>query len=92
VLEQGGSLGKSLKETRLFPAFMSNLIVVGEESGKLADALSEVATAYEHDADEAVKIMTNLLEPMMILAMGLIVGFIVIAMLLPVFEINAMAR
>ncbi|MDB4349907.1 type II secretion system F family protein [Omnitrophica bacterium] len=87
-LEQGGSFGRSLKNSALFPAFMSNLIIVGEESGKLEEALAEVSTSYERDVDEAVKIMSNLLEPLMILVMGLIVGFIVIAMLLPIFEIN----
>lgn len=91
-LEQGGSLGKSLKSAKVFPVFMSNLIIVGEESGKLSDALSEVANAYERDTEETIKIMTNLLEPLMILVMGLIVGFIVIAMLLPIFEINVMSR
>jgi type II secretory pathway component PulF len=91
-LEQGGSFGRSLKNSKLFPLFMTNLIIVGEESGRLNEALSEVADTYERDADEAIKIMTNLLEPLMILVMGLIVGFIVVAMLLPVFEINIMAR
>lgn len=87
-LEQGGSFGKSLKNSPLFPAFMSNLIIVGEESGRLDDALNEVASSYERDFDEAVKVLSNLLEPVMILIMGLVVGFIVIAMLLPIFEIN----
>ena len=91
-LEQGGSFGRSLKNSKLFPLFISNLIIVGEESGKLSDALAEVANSYERDTDEAIKIMTNLLEPLMILVMGLIVGFIVVAMLLPIFEINVMAR
>jgi len=91
-LEQGGSFGRSLKNSKLFPPFICNLIIVGEESGKLTDSLAEVASSYERDTDEAVKIMTNLLEPLMILVMGLIVGFIVIAMLLPIFQINVMAR
>lgn len=91
-LEQGGSFGRSLRNSRLFPAFMSNLIIVGEESGKLYESLSEVADSYERDSDEAMKIMSSLLEPLMILGMGLIVGFMVIAMLLPIFEINVMAR
>jgi type II secretory pathway component PulF len=91
-LEQGGSFGRSLKNSKLFPLFISNLIIVGEASGKLADALSEVATSYERDTDEAIKIMTNLLEPLMILVIGLVVGFIVVAMLLPLFEINVMVR
>lgn len=91
-LEQGGSFGKSLKGSMLFPAFMSNLISVGEESGRLDEALSEIAGSYERDTDEAMKIFSSLLEPITILVMGLIVGFIVIAMLLPVFQINFMAR
>lgn len=91
-LEQGGSFGKNLKNSKSFPIFMSNLITVGEESGKLNEALAEIASSYERDTDEAIKIMGNLLEPLMILGMGLIVGFIVVAMLLPIFEINVMAR
>jgi len=92
ALEQGGSFGKSLKDAKVFPIFMSNLIIVGEESGRLAEALSEVASSYERDTDEALKIATNLLEPLIILVMGLVVGFMVVAMLLPIFEINMMAR
>ncbi|HTZ11321.1 MAG TPA: type II secretion system F family protein [Candidatus Margulisiibacteriota bacterium] len=87
-LEQGGSFGKSLKNSRLFPLFMTNLLIVGEESGRLNESLSEVARTYERDTEEAFKVMTNLLEPLLILVMGLVIGFIVVAMLLPVFEIN----
>lgn len=91
-LEQGGSFGRSLKSSKVFPVFMSNLISVGEESGRLDEALAEVASSYERDTDEAIRVMSSLLEPLMILVMGLIVGFIVVAMLLPVFQINFMAR
>jgi type II secretory pathway component PulF len=87
-LEQGGSFGRSLKGSKPFPLLMSNLIIVGEESGKLEEALAEVASSYERDTDEAMRVMSSLLEPLMILVMGLIVGFIVVAMLLPVFEMN----
>ena len=87
-LEQGYSFGMSLKKSEWIPLFMSNLIIVGEESGKLDEALAEVGNDYEKDTDEAVKMTTNLLEPLMILVMGLIIGFIVVAMLLPIFEIN----
>lgn len=90
-LEEGSSFGKSLSRSELFPKFMTSLIIVGEESGRLDEALGEIASTYERDTDEAVKIMTSLLEPILILVMGLIVGAIVIAMLLPIFEINMMA-
>ncbi|OIO37163.1 MAG: hypothetical protein AUJ72_05095 [Candidatus Omnitrophica bacterium CG1_02_46_14] len=84
----GGSLGKSMKQSKIFPLFMSNLVTVGEESGKLDEAMEEVANFYERETDESIRILTSLLEPLMILVMGAIVGFIVIAMLLPMFELN----
>ncbi len=71
---------------------MSNLVVVGEESGRLDNALAEVASSFEQDSEEQIRTMGSLLEPLMILVLGLIVGFIVMAMLLPIFEINAMVR
>lgn len=84
----GSSLGKSLKQFKIVPVFMSNLITVGEETGNLDGSLSEVAAYYEAETDEAVKTVTSLMEPILILGMGLAVGFIVIAMLLPMFELN----
>lgn len=91
-LKEGGSFGSSLKKTKWFPSFVTNLITVGEESGKLDETLSEIATFYERETDEALRMMTSLLEPLMILGMGLVVGFIVIAMLLPLFELNMMVK
>ncbi len=91
-LTGGGSLGKSLRECEMFPLFMTNLISVAEESGKLDEAMQEIAQFYERETDEAIKVMTALLEPLMILVMGAVVGFIVIAMLLPMFELNMMVH
>jgi len=87
-LAGGGTLGASLKNSGRIPLFMTNLVAVGEESGNLDDALSEVANFYESETEEAIKIVTSLLEPIMMLVMGVAVGFIVIAMLLPMFELN----
>jgi type II secretory pathway component PulF len=91
-IKEGGSFGKSLKKSKSFPNFMTNLLSVGEESGKLDEALGEIANFYERESDEATRIITSLMEPLMILGMGLVVGFIVIAMLLPMFEINMMVK
>jgi type IV pilus assembly protein PilC len=88
----GASLGNTLRESRVFPLFMTNLVSVGEESGKIDDALDELSLFYERETDESIKVMTSLLEPLMILVMGAIVGFIVIAMLLPMFELNMMVK
>lgn len=84
----GASLGRTLRESGRFPLFLTNLVSVGEESGKLDEALAEAAAFYERETDEGVRLLTSLLEPLMILVMGLIVGFIVMAMLLPMFELN----
>ena len=91
-LAQGDSFGKSLKKSMVFPSFMTNLLIMGEESGNLEEALSEIANSYERETAETVKTMTTLLEPVIILVMGVIVGLIVIAMLLPVFQLNLMVR
>ena len=87
-LEAGGSFGDALKASGSFPPFFYNLVKVGEESGDLENALANIVTSYEADCEEGLKIMTNLLEPVMILAVGLIVGFIVIAVLLPIMSLN----
>ena len=91
-LKQGSSLGRTLKRFKVFPAFMTNLIIIGEESGKLDLSLAELASSYEKDTDDGVKAFTTILEPIMILGMGLIVGFVVIGMLLPIFQINLIIR
>ncbi len=91
-VEKGASLGKTLEKLKILPPFMVNLIIVAEESGKFDDVFEEIADTYERDTDEALKVLISFLEPVMILTMGLVVGFVVIAMLLPIFEINFMAQ
>jgi len=66
------------------------MIAVGEEGGKLDDSLAEIGDAYEREIQQAIKLITTLLEPLLILAVGAVVGFIVFAMLLPIFDIGAM--
>jgi type IV pilus assembly protein PilC len=89
-VERGAPLGRSLRRSGRFPVFMTSLLGVGEESGRLDEALAEVASSYERDTDEAVGTSTSLLEPAMILVIGSIVGFVVLAMLLPIFEMDIM--
>jgi len=91
-LKQGASFGATLKRFKVFPAFMTNLISVGEESGKLDIPLAELARSYERDTEDSIKAFTSVLEPLMIVGMALIIGFIVVAMLLPIFEINLMVN
>lgn len=90
-VKQGESLGRYLKQSGQFPLFMSNLIIVGEESGRLDEMLAETAAYFQKDTEEMIKILTSQFEPLMILCIGLVLGYIVIAMLLPIFQINLVA-
>jgi len=92
IVNQGATLSSSLKKVKIFPNFAINMIAVGEEGGKLEDSLNGVAEAYEKEVEQTIGIMTSLLEPLLILTIGGIVGFIVFAMLLPIFDIGTSAR
>ncbi len=91
-LTGGGSLGENLRQSSEIPPMMAHMIAIGEESGNLNEVFNEVATTYEQETDEKIKVMTTLFEPMMILVIGLIVGFIVFAMLLPIFQMDVFAK
>lgn len=84
----GLSFSKALKASSFFPGLVVNIVAVGEEAGTLEKVLSRIAEEYERDADAALKTFVHLLEPCVILVMGLLVGFIVLSMLLPIFQIN----
>ncbi|VAX35348.1 Type IV fimbrial assembly protein PilC [hydrothermal vent metagenome] len=86
----GRSFGDSIKDSEGIPAMMGHLITIGEESGNLNAVLGEIAQDYEQETDEQIKIMTTLLEPVMILTIGLVVGFIVFAILLPIFQMDVL--
>jgi general secretion pathway protein F len=87
-LREGKAISKSLEETGVFPPLAVHMIGVGEETGRLDEMLIKVAETYEENVQNAIKRFVSLLEPLIILSMGLIVGFIVISMLLAIFSIN----
>lgn len=91
-ISKGASFSSCLQDSKLFPSFVTNIVRVGEESGTLEKSLMRIADNYERDVDSALKTLTRLLEPVIILVIGLIVGFIVLAMLLPIFQINIIVR
>lgn len=84
----GGSFGESIKELKDIPPMMGHLISIGEESGNITEVLKEIADTYEQETSEQIKMVTTLLEPIMILIVGLMIGFIVFAILLPIFQID----
>lgn len=91
-IANGSSLSNSFKSSKLFPDLVNNIVSIGEETGSLDKSLLRIADDYESQVERALKILTQLLEPLIILAMGLIVGFIVLAMLLPIFQINLIVK
>ena len=91
-VREGGSLSRSLGKTRLFPPLVVHLIASGEAGGRLDAMLTRAAEAQARELESWVKALTALLEPALILVMGMIVLFIVIAILLPIFEMNQLIR
>ena len=88
-LRQGTPLSSCLKALPIGNALLVNTVSVGEESGRVGESLTEVAAYYEGEAERLLQTMATLLEPMLILVLGLIVGFIVMAVLLPIFEMSS---
>ncbi len=91
-IQAGKSLASPLAQSRWFPSIVVQMISVGEQSGELEAMLSKIADTYDRDVESQIMAMTSMLEPAMILVMGLIVGCIVISILLPIFEMNQMIR
>jgi general secretion pathway protein F len=87
-LREGKAISKSLAETEIFPPLAIQMIGVGEETGRLDEMLIRVAETYEENVQSSLKRFVSLLEPIIILFMGTVVGFIVISMLLAIFSIN----
>lgn len=84
----GASLEESMKKSLWFSVFMTNMIAVGERGRSLETSLLEVADFYERQTDKTTKVITSLLEPVIILIMGLAIGIVVFAMLLPIFQMS----
>jgi type IV pilus assembly protein PilC len=86
-IERGETIAAPLKETTVFPSMVTQMIGVGEATGALDTMLSKIADFYEEEVDTAVAGLLTLLEPIMIAVLGVIVGGIVIAMYLPIFDL-----
>jgi type IV pilus assembly protein PilC len=86
-VKQGGTISAPLKQAPVFPAMVAQMIAVGEETGALDTMLSKVADFYDDQVEAAIKALTSILEPVMIILVGGIVGVIVISMYLPLFSV-----
>ncbi len=86
-VRQGGTLGDPIKEADVFPVMVGHMVGVGEETGELDTMLAKIADFYEAQVEASVKALTSILEPVMIVVIGSIVGFIVISMYMPLFKV-----
>jgi len=89
-INKGKSMASAFSGSPWFPPMFVQMVAVGESSGQLEEMLGKVTTASERDVESAVLGMTSLIEPVMIVTMGLVVGMIVLSILLPIFEMNQM--
>ena len=89
---RGQGLGPALAGTKMFPDLTIQMILVGEQSGKLEAMLDKIADVFENEVENSIMSMTSLLEPVMILIMAVIVGFIVLSICLPIFEMSTLIR
>ena len=89
-IEKGAGLGSSLEKLSSFPDIGIQMVAVGERGGELEIMLAKIADVFENEVETSILRATALLEPLMILIMGGVVGFIVLAICLPIFEMNTL--
>jgi len=89
-IREGEDLAVPLKRAKVFPTMVTDMIAIGEKSGQLEEMLGNIAENYENEVDMTINGLTSILEPIIILLMGVIVAFIVVSVLLPIFEMNQM--
>ncbi|MBI4866288.1 MAG: type II secretion system inner membrane protein GspF [Candidatus Wallbacteria bacterium] len=90
-VSQGASLAQPLRQSGLFPSMVLDMISAGQKSGQLERMLLRLADDYDREVESTIEMLTSLLEPVIIVAMGFTVGFIVLAVLLPIYELNKTA-
>ena len=88
AVQEGSSLAAALKASGQVPVFVSNMVAVGEESGHVDTTLTKIASSYEREVDRTIRTLTSILEPLLLVAVGGVLMFIVLAMLLPVFQVE----
>jgi len=91
-VREGTSLHRALAASRLFPVIFVHLVASGEASGRLAHMLAQAGRQQEVENDARIRLLTGVLEPALILAMGALVLLIVVAILLPIIEMNQLVR
>jgi general secretion pathway protein F len=92
TVSQGATVAAGFKRRPEIPDFVTSMVAVGEETGRLDEALTEVAAFYQRELDRDLRLVSTLLEPVLLLIVGVVVGFIIFAMLLPIFQVGQSVR
>lgn len=90
-VSEGKTLAEPLGKARVFPPMVTQMISVGEATGALDNMLGKIADFYDEEVDSAVAALTSMLEPMLMIFLGITVGFVIVAMYLPIFQMGALA-
>ena len=88
MVERGADLSMALRQSQAFPSYVSDMVTVGENSGNLEELLDTVSVYYDTRAKQKIATLTAMVEPLIIVVMGLVVAFILVSILLPLFEMN----
>jgi len=89
LVEKGVSLAEAIQSLEVFPPILGQMISVGEETGKLDEVLAKLATFYEGESETKIKALTTAIEPMIMIVMGIGVGFLVIAVIMPIYNLTS---
>jgi general secretion pathway protein F len=90
LVSRGETVSDAMKRTGLFPPVVVHIVATSQISATLEAGLADIAEMYDSEVEISTKTLTSLLEPAILLVMGVVIGFIVLAVLLPIFEINQM--
>lgn len=91
-VSEGKTLAEPLSRAKVFPPMVNQMISVGEATGALDNMLNKIADFYDEEVDAAVAALTSMLEPMMMVFLGVTVGFVIIAMYMPIFQMGSLAK
>src|SRR5690349_24981069 len=89
AVTDGKTLAQPLARSKIFPQLMVDLVKIGEETGDVPGALANIADTYESELQVGLRVMTNLIEPILIILMAVVVGFLLLSVMLPMFKLIA---
>jgi type IV pilus assembly protein PilC len=89
AVSEGKTLAEPLSKAKVFPPMVVQMISVGEATGALDNMLNKIADFYDDEVDAAVGALTSMLEPMLMIFLGVVVGFVIVAMYMPIFQMGS---